>query len=152
MGVKKGLEDFIFLSSHLGKDYEITLVGLTDDQIKKVPKNIRSIKRTNGINELIQLYSNSDLYLNLSVEETMGLTTVEAMACGTPVIVYDATAVPEVVNDDVGRVVSVSNIQQLLTEILNFDFNLFKIEKLRQHASMFNNFDMIANYSDIYLK
>ncbi|WZU00074.1 glycosyltransferase [Erysipelothrix sp. D19-032] len=35
--------------------------------------------------------------MNLSVEETLGMTTIEALATGTPVITYDKTAVPEVV-------------------------------------------------------
>ena len=34
----------------------------------------------------------------------MGLTTVEALACGTPAIVYDKTAVPEIVDEKSGVV------------------------------------------------
>ena len=36
------------------------------------------------------------------MEETFGLTTVEAMSCGTPVVVYDSTASPELVTIETG--------------------------------------------------
>ena len=49
--------------------------------------------------KIIEIYTAADVFLNLSVEETFGLTTVEAIACNTPVIVYDATALSEVVTD-----------------------------------------------------
>ena len=71
-----------------------------------LPANIIGFERTNTVSELAQLYTAATFYLNFSVEETMGLTTVEALACGTPVIVYDRTAIPEVVDKSCGWVVS----------------------------------------------
>lgn len=46
---------------------------------------------------LAQCYSAADVYVGPSLAETFGLVYIEAMACGTPVIAFDCTAVPEVV-------------------------------------------------------
>ncbi|NUO83039.1 glycosyltransferase [candidate division KSB1 bacterium] len=42
-------------------------------------------------------YSAADLYAGPSLAEAFGLVYMEAMACGTPVLAFDCTAVPEVV-------------------------------------------------------
>jgi glycosyltransferase involved in cell wall biosynthesis len=51
------------------------------------------------------LYSAADVVLSLSRAETFGLTIVEGMACGTPAIVYERTALPELITDTTGVVV-----------------------------------------------
>ena len=76
----------------------IVLVGVSKKQRNSIPSNIICVERTNSPKELAEIYSSAFVFINASQEETMGLTTVEAMACGTPVIVTNKTAVPEVVN------------------------------------------------------
>lgn len=102
---RKGLKDFIKLNNILDKPYKIVLIGITKKQKGKIPKDILCIERTSNISELAQWYTVADVFVNPSVEETMGLTTVEALACGTPVITYNQTAVPEVVDSTCGMVV-----------------------------------------------
>ena len=48
---------------------------------------------------LIQIYNAADVLLAPSLYEGFGLTIVEAMACGTPVITSNASSLPEVVDD-----------------------------------------------------
>ena len=48
---------------------------------------------------LVQLYRHTDLVLQPSFMEGFGLTALEAMHCGAPVIAADAGALPEVVGD-----------------------------------------------------
>ena len=49
--------------------------------------------------ELPALYANAELFVLPSFDEGFGLPALEAMACGTPVIVSDRGALPEVVGD-----------------------------------------------------
>jgi glycosyltransferase involved in cell wall biosynthesis len=49
--------------------------------------------------ELPWLYSGADAYIFPTLSEGFGLTPLEAMACGTPVVASNVTSVPEVVAD-----------------------------------------------------
>jgi glycosyltransferase involved in cell wall biosynthesis len=48
---------------------------------------------------LIQIYNAADVLLAPSLYEGFGLTIVESMACGTPVITSNVSSLPEVVDD-----------------------------------------------------
>jgi glycosyltransferase involved in cell wall biosynthesis len=48
---------------------------------------------------LMQIYGSADMLLSPSLYEGFGLTVLEAMACGTPVIAARASSLPEVVGD-----------------------------------------------------
>jgi glycosyltransferase involved in cell wall biosynthesis len=93
---RKGLGDFRKLRGLLDDSYAIVLVGLTEQQIGKLPQGILGITRTHDARELARIYSAADVFVNPSREETFGLTTLEAISCGTPAIVYRGTACEEV--------------------------------------------------------
>lgn len=115
---KKGLYDYIELSKHLPDKYQIVLVGIDNEIKKELPSNIIAIERTNSQHELAVLYSLADIVLNLSYEETFGLTTVEGFACGTPGIVYDKTAIPELITPETGIVLKdVGNSKSIIDSI-----------------------------------
>ena len=78
--------------------YRIVLIGLREDQISTLPENILGLPRTNNLTELVQAYTEADIFLNPSVEETFGMTAMEARCCGTEAIVYRDTACEEIVN------------------------------------------------------
>ncbi len=115
--INKGLEDFIKLSKSLAEDELIVLIGLTQKQISKLPENILGIKRTDSVDELVKWYSTADVYVNTSFEESFGITNAEAMACGTPVVVYDATASPEMVTPEVGYINEKNDVLALYNSI-----------------------------------
>lgn len=114
---QKGLDDFIKLSRILDSDYRIMLVGLNALQRINLPSNIICIERTENVQELVALYSNADVFFNPSLEETFGLTTVEALACGTPAIVYNTTASPELIKPETGFIIEKGDMQGLINAI-----------------------------------
>lgn len=138
---KKGLTVFYELAEVLGGDYKVVLVGLTKNQLKNLPENILGIGRTDSITELAEIYSAADVFVNAGKEETMGLTTVEAMACGTPVAVSNLTAVPEVVTEDGGIVFkqyTASSIKRSIEEVIGNQYfdtrkNALLYEKKKQY-------------------
>ena len=71
---RKGLADFEELSGMLDDRYKIVLIGLTEQQISALPESIQGLPRTNNLQELVQAYSEADIFLNPSVEETFGMT------------------------------------------------------------------------------
>lgn len=111
---RKGLEDFVTLAGKLPENWRIVLVGLTDSQAEKMPSNVICIPRTNSPRELAEIYTAADVFVNLSVEETFGMTTLEALKCGTRPIVYAGTACEEVVNQFGGTAVARFDWEALL--------------------------------------
>ena len=95
---RKGLSDFVELSGMLDDKYKIVLIGLSPEQIFALPEDILGLPRTNSMEELVAAYSEADIFLNPSVEETFGMTAMEARCCGTEAIVYQDTACEEIVN------------------------------------------------------
>lgn len=102
---RKGLETFVQLSKRLPEPYRIVLVGLSAKQKKKLPPNIIGIERVESKKELAEIYADADIFLNPSKEETFGLTTIEALACGTYSIVLRDTACAEIAELNGGKVV-----------------------------------------------
>ncbi|MBR1774415.1 MAG: glycosyltransferase [Bacteroidales bacterium] len=152
---RKGLADYLELSKIIDKDTVIVLVGLNDRQLKDLPQNIIGIKRTENQQQLVELYSLADVVLNLSYEETFGLTTVEGFACGTSSIVYDKTASPELIKDSSGHVVQAGNIKQIKEAVEKIRTNSKEEyqKTCRQRAENFYNKDVVfKKYSDIYNK
>lgn len=111
---RKNLKDYIRLSEIAGDDIQIVLIGLNEAQIKSLPSRVIGLPRTTSLQELVDYYSAADVVLNLSLEETFGLTTVEGFACGTPSIVYNKTASPELVSEDTGYVVEARDLEGVL--------------------------------------
>lgn len=145
----KGIDFFIELSKIISEEFVIVLVGLSKRQMKYIPRNVVCIERTNSIEELVDIYSSSYVYINASLEETMGLTTVEAMACGTPVIVSDKTALPEVVDSNSGIVVSDFTPERVMMEILHLRKEQYDP---RSSAIHYEKFTQYKKYLNLYFE
>lgn len=102
---RKGLADFLELRKLLDESCAIVLVGLSQSQIQALPRGILGLPRTHDARELAEIYTAADVFVNPSREETFGMTTLEALSCGTAAIVYRDTACEEVAKQFGGMVV-----------------------------------------------
>ncbi|MBO5341831.1 MAG: glycosyltransferase [Lachnospiraceae bacterium] len=148
----KGLEDFLKIAAMLGEQWKVVIVGIDSKLAKKIPKEILAIPRTSSVKELAKIYTAADVYFNASVEETMGLTTVEAMACGTPAVVYNKTAVPEVVTTESGVVVKAGDLNAVKESVEAIANNAEWIEKCRRQASNYLPKSKYGQYIVLYQK
>ncbi len=102
-GENKGIKEMIELAM-AKSEYKIVIVGrLMNDT--ELPENIIKIPFTESKDELAELYSAADIFFNPSKQESFGLVSAEALACGTPIIVYNTTACPEFVTEDTGVII-----------------------------------------------
>ena len=150
---RKGLDDYYHLREVLPSNYDIVLVGLTKRQIKVLPQGIIGIEKTWSQDEMASLYSASDIVLNLSQEETFGLTTVEGFACGTPSIVYNTTASPELMDNNTGKIVEPNNIKQLISainEILLNGKDFYSANCRKRALSFFDKKEKWKQYIELY--
>lgn len=92
---RKGLGRLLAVAKSAPADWRFIVIGLTKKQITQLPDNCIGMERTWDQEELIRLYTAADVFYNPSLEETFGLVTAEALACGTPAVVMNSTACPE---------------------------------------------------------
>ncbi len=152
-GERKGISDYYKLRERLCDNYTIVLVGVPQSLQKTLPAGIIGIQRTESVEELSKLYSAASIVLNLASAESFGKTTPEGLACGTPGIVYNCTASPDLVDNETGIVVEKGDIEGVVNAI-NKIMTWAKettIQKCREraceHYSIKNNW---PKYIDLY--
>lgn len=144
---RKGLYVFDDLAQRLDDTYKVVLVGITKKQRSQMNSRILCIDRTSSKEELAEIYTAADLFLNPSVEETMGLTTVEALACGTNVLVSNCTALPEIVSYQKRYIVSDYQWHEAVLKMANF--NQQPGENMVT-ASKYDSLKQYQKYIDLY--
>ena len=113
---RKGLDDFVELSKLLEPErFAIVLVGLSGRQMAQLPSGIIGIERTDSPQELAQIYTAADAFVNLTREDNYPSVNLEAEACGTPVITYDTGGCSETVVDS--RSKAVASFEEALDSI-----------------------------------
>lgn len=142
---RKGLNYFIDLANELNGEYQIVVVGLTEKQKKKMPKNIIVITRTNNIQELVEIYSAADIFFNPTLEDNFPTTNLEALGCGIRVFTFETGGSSECLNDKVGKVINNRNLKNkfLLIEKENkfcFKKNCLDRAKLFKKEKMFKKY------------
>lgn len=146
-----GYQDVMKLSSILPDNCQIVMVGLDEQQMSSLPKNIIGFRKTESFTQLQELYTKSDVIFNPNREVTFGLVTAEAMACGTPAIVLRDTAGEEIVDEQTGYVIdSVEEVPELITTINQVDKNVMSKACRDRVTELFNAEKQFQKYIDLY--
>lgn len=146
-----GYQDVMKLSSILPDNCQIVMVGLDEQQMSNLPKNIIGFRKTESFTQLQELYTKSDVIFNPNREVTFGLVTAEAMACATPAIVLRDTAGEELVDEQTGYVIdSVEEVPELISTINQVDKNFMSKACRDRVRELFNAEKQFQKYIDLY--
>ena len=147
---RKGLKYFVELADKVSEDEVIVLVGLTEKQINQIPKNIIGITRTNNVEELVDIYSSADVFVNPTLEDNFPTTNLEALACGTPVVTFDTGGSPEILDKESGFVSSIRDSESLykIVKVIKNDIN--KENECVNRSKAFNKNDKLSLYKSLY--
>lgn len=120
-------------------DARLVIAGSGEEE-----KNLKNLTRELGINknvefkgkvtekEKVKLYQKAWVFVNPSMKEGWGITTIEANACGTPVVASDVSGLRDSVNNPhTGYLVEYGNINKFSQKIKN----LIRDEKLSEKMS-----------------
>lgn len=152
-GPRKGLDVFIELYKRLDDRFQIVLVGTDEKVDKQLPDGIISIHRTQNQKELAGFYSAADVFVNPTREEVLGLTNLEALACGTPVVTFATGGSPECISDRCGIAVPKNDIEGMHRAILSVVQNQrFSKEACTAHARNFSADEKFRQYLDLYFR
>ena len=107
-------------------------------------------------NEIDKILCYSDLFLLPSEKESFGLSALEAMANGVPVISSNAGGITEVnINNKTGFVSKIGDVKDMTTNALNLlkDENLHQVFKkqARIQAEVFNLENVVNQYESVYV-
>lgn len=148
---RKGLKDFIKLRSMLSMEYEILIIGLNKKQIDSLPTGIIGVSRTTNIKQLVDYYSEADVFVNPTYSDNFPTTNIEALACGTPVITYCTGGSPEAIDSKTGIVIERGNIKALVEAIKYLrNFPLSTIDCRNRAENLFNKDNCFVKYIEIY--
>ncbi len=147
---KKGFSFFLKLAKMLSEKDTIILVGLNEKQLEKIPSNIIGIEQTDSVSELAMLYSLADLYINFTLEEVLGLTNIEALACGTPVLTFNSGGSPECIDDTCGYIIERGDLHAVLESINKVKNSLSTKNACIRRAKQFKASDKFEEYFSLY--
>lgn len=136
---EKGIKELLGTAQIWNKNITLAIIGNGP-----VEEDIRKIKRNNLIylgkvenNKLPLYYSAADLLIVPSVsEEGFGRVILESLSCGTPVIGSRRGAIPEAMNETVGKLIKVTP-QNIKESVEYFYKNPIKLRALSKNARAF---------------
>lgn len=147
---RKGLSYLLDISEKLGNEYKVVILGVSEKQKRNLPSNVVGITQTNDIHQLAEIYTAADLFVNPTLEETLGLVNIESLACGTPVVTFNSGGSPESLDSNCGFVVEKSNLDQLLNAVARCKAGNFLNSNCIERAKAFDKSIMLSKYLSLY--
>lgn len=149
----KGIEDIFTLRKLLPESDIIVLIGLTKKQIGKLPAGIVGIERTEDVKHLARFYSEADVFINPTYQDTLPTVSIEALACGTPVVTYDTGGSTDIVSSDTGFVIergNISSFYEAINHIKHSGKHAYTGLCRNRAVRYFNKSDRYKDYLQLY--
>lgn len=137
-----------------GLDFELLIIGGNAESIVETKK----LQKSAGLNNVTYLgYQNKEqigscmnrcnALLLFSHFEGMPVVTLEALACGLPVFASTVGQLPNLINDDFGKLSPPNDVQHFATHIENFILKKYSFDsqKMSQFISQNASYDAVGN-------
>ena len=147
---RKGLPFLINAAQKLGDEYAFVVIGLTAEQIAKLPTGMIGLQNTADTHELAAWYTTADCLVNPTLEDNMPMVNLEALACGTPVVVFETGGCPEAINEKCGYVVPQQDENALLQAIEQACSGRFSPAECIKRAEHFDCKQTFLQYLSLY--
>jgi len=108
---EKNLPLLLQAFARLGRPYHLLLIG--GSRAARPAHNVTMLPYRGDSLELASWVASADALVHAGSRETFGLVTLEAMACGRPVVVARAGAFPELVDESVGMLAEPESVDSM---------------------------------------
>ncbi len=117
---RKGAKYILQTARDLEKEAKVILIGWNQENngLLHGLSNVVTMENTKDAEMLAEYYSMADVFVIPSLAENYATTTLEAMACGTPVVGFAVGGIPEQLAGGRGIVVEAGN-QKAFTEAVS---------------------------------
>ncbi|MDO8658104.1 MAG: glycosyltransferase [Candidatus Levybacteria bacterium] len=153
----KGLDLAVEAATKLG--FKLKIAGATSGyytEHKKLAESAKDNVEFLGFvtdEELVSLYANTKAFLALAEDEDFGITPVEAMSCGTPVIAYNGGGYKEtVIEGKTGVFFNEHSVESLISAIKKFEKISIKSEDCIKQAQKFSKEEFKRKIKDFVEK
>ncbi len=139
------------------EDYLLLVAGKESRELQELKGKYR-VRHLGYLSEqkaLREFYTLADVLVNPSVYDTFGLTNIEAMACGTPVIAFPVCAMPEILEEGCGWIAGEVG-SEALAEAIAWAFSDRELLEKKGRASrrraeqVFSEGKMLDRFEEIY--
>lgn len=155
---RKGAEYILQLAKDLEKEAKVILIGWNHEKnhLLQGLNNVIALKNTKDKELLAEYYSMADVFVIPSLAENYATTSLEAMACGTPVVGFDVGGIGEQVTEGKGRVVPVGNREafaEAVRQVLKQSEDVLFGEQLAARIQLENSAEKMAEqYEKLYTR
>ena len=153
---RKGAKYIMEAARNLGDEVKFILIGWekSNDNLLQGLTNVETLSRTENVEMLAEYYSMADVFVLPSLAENYATVSLESMACGTPVVGFNAGGIPEQLTEGKGIVVPVGDgeaFTKAIREAVNGEVPLLRGEDLAGAIREENSVEhMVAEYKKIY--
>ncbi|MBN2307052.1 glycosyltransferase family 4 protein [Candidatus Peregrinibacteria bacterium] len=156
------IKAFAAFNEETGKQYELVITGQHNPTYHEVPDTVEELGVENSVHlvglvseeNVYSLYLNALAYVFPSFYEGFGLPPLEAMQCGTPVLVSNVSAIPEVCGEGNAVYFDPYNIEDIKQKMLDFikDPTLRQklIDRGRERVKFFSWDKMVEGVLEVY--
>lgn len=140
------------LFDNLKEDEQIVIVGCSEQQKIELKKyqRVSAVGFIKDRDILADIYSASDVFVNMTYEDTLPTVNMEAICCGTPVITFNSCGSLELVHEGVtGYVISQGSQPELFNALYKIKAHLIDRENCAEEGKKW--FDKNQQYKE-YIK
>jgi glycosyltransferase involved in cell wall biosynthesis len=154
----KNIEHTVKAMEYLSDDYHFYIIGhgAYKLELERMINNLKLEKRVKILtnldtSEVYRWMKTADLFITLSDIEAFGLTVIEALAAGTPVIVNDKTALSEFPVKFQNEVFPV-NLAKTTPEALADHIKSRRVNEVKVNLDMYTWENIVINFKKVYNK
>lgn len=148
----KGIVEAAEATSKLGFKLKISGEAVGFSNIKQKLLKIKDVELLGRVSDtkLAKLYAKAKGFIALAKEEDFGITPVESMAAGTPVIAFNGGGFKEtVVDGETGILVNDTEEKTLQTAIIRVTKKLWKKNEIQKRALLFSEKRFLAEMKKV---
>ena len=144
---RKGLRYINELASLLPEKYILTVVGLSKDCVTD-PRIQRFgiLSKT----ELRDLYGQSDIFLNPTLEDNFPTVNIEALLCGLPIVSFDTGGSGEIFDESTGVLVEEKNADALLKAVMSINPSAELSQACRNRGLIYSKENFCESYYKLF--